>query len=135
MKTILIVDDEFGLADALSDLLADEGYRVLSAANGKDGLAWLEKDHSDLALIDVMMPILDGHGMLRIMRSTAAYKSIPVILMSAAPKSAATSNSENAHEISAFLRKPFDLQTLLHTLARVIGPGDQRSHEALSTTT
>ncbi len=123
MKTILIVDDEFGLADALSDLLADEGYRVLSAANGKDGLARLEKDHSDLALIDVMMPILDGQGMLRIMRSTAAYKSIPVILMSAAPKSA-----ENAHEISAFLRKPFDLQTLLDTLARVIGPGDQRSH-------
>ena len=125
MKTILIVDDEFGIVEALASLLEDEGYRVVTAANGEDGLARLENEQPNLVLIDLMMPIVDGQEMLRIMRSTSAYESIPVIVMSAAPKSGAVMRSEKAHEISAFLRKPFDLQTLLDTLVPLIGPGEQ----------
>ncbi len=125
MKTILIVDDEFGIVEALASLLEDEGYRVVTAANGEDGLARLENEQPNLVLIDLMMPIVDGQEMLRIMRSTSAYESVPVIVMSAAPKSGAVLRSEKAHEISAFLRKPFDLQTLLDTLVPLIGPGEQ----------
>jgi CheY-like chemotaxis protein len=125
MKTILIVDDEFGIVEALASLLEDEGYRVVTAANGEDGLARLRKEQPNLVLIDLMMPIIDGQEMLRIMRSTPTHASIPVIVMSAAPKSTAVLKSEKAREISAFLRKPFDLQTLLDTIAPLIGPGEQ----------
>jgi CheY-like chemotaxis protein len=127
MKTILIVDDEFGIVEALASLLEDEGYRVVTAANGEDGMARLENEQPNLVLIDLMMPVVDGQEMLRIMRSTSAYESIPVIVMSAAPKSGAVLKSEKAHEISAFLRKPFDLQTLLDTLVPLIGPGQPMS--------
>ena len=125
MKTILIVDDEFGIVEALASLLEDEGYRVVTAANGEDGLARLDKEQPNLVLIDLMMPIIDGQEMLRIIRSTPAHESTPVIVMSAAPKSAAVLKSERAHEISAFLRKPFDLQTLLDTLVPLIGPAEE----------
>lgn len=127
MKTILIVDDEFGIVDALVGLFEDEGYRVVSAANGQEGLVQLEKERPNMALIDWMMPILNGEEMLRTMRSTAAFKSIPVILMSAAPQSAATSKSEMAGEFSAFLRKPFDWKELLDSVVQLIGPGEHRS--------
>ncbi len=54
MATVLVVDDEFGIVDVLETILADEGYRVLTACNGKQGLVRLS------ALLDFMMPILGG---------------------------------------------------------------------------
>jgi len=69
MKTIVIVDDEFGLADVLTSTLSDIGYRALSAANGKQGLEIMAEHPPDLVLLDYMMPLLDGAGVLKAMRA------------------------------------------------------------------
>lgn len=69
MATILVVDDEFAIVDLLEMVLVDEGYHVLTAANGRQGLERLAgQPRPDLVLSDYMMPILDGAGMLRTMR-------------------------------------------------------------------
>ena len=60
MKTVLVVDDEFAVAELLSDLLTDEGYHVVTAAGGKEGLARLRSAKPDLVLLDFMMPSLTG---------------------------------------------------------------------------
>ena len=58
MPTVLVVDDEFGIVDVLETVLTDEGYRVLTACNGKQGLERLVTEKPDVVLLDFMMPIL-----------------------------------------------------------------------------
>ena len=65
MATVLVVDDEFGIAELIQDLLGDEGHRVLTASNGRQGLEALMQERPDLVFLDYMMPVLDGAGVLR----------------------------------------------------------------------
>ena len=55
-KTVLLIDDEQGLLEALEDALVHEGYRVLKATTGEEALAVLKVEHVDLATVDVMLP-------------------------------------------------------------------------------
>ena len=120
MKTIVIVDDEFGLADVLASTLSDIGFRVLSAANGKQGLEIMVEHPPDLVLLDYMMPLLDGAGVLKAMRADPKLAAVPVIMMTAVPESVVRAQ---CHGYTAFLRKPFDFQTLLKAVERAMaGP-------------
>ena len=82
MATVLVIDDEFGIVDVLETILTDEGYRVLTACNGKQGLVRLSEEKPEVILLDFMMPILGGGDMLRAMAAEPAYQRIPVIMMS-----------------------------------------------------
>jgi CheY-like chemotaxis protein len=128
MKTILVVDDEYALLDTLTELLQEEGYRVVSAANGRDGLARLQVEKPDLVLTDLMMPIANGRELVRGMRALAEHHSTPVIMMSATTKEAALSDDRGELEVSAFLRKPFPWQKLREVIIRLIGEGTRRSN-------
>ncbi len=125
MKTILVVDDEYAIADILVDVLGDEGYRVLSAANGKEGLARLEAESQvDLLILDAMMPVLDGKSTLQRLRADARYQALPVLLMSAAASIADELAALPDCKVSAFLHKPFALDRLLSLVQQLIGPGE-----------
>ncbi|ACA19497.1 response regulator receiver protein [Methylobacterium sp. 4-46] len=107
MATVLIVDDEFGIAELLDSVLTDEGHTVLTAANGRHGLARLAEARPDLILLDFMMPVMDGPAMLRALAEDAATARIPVVLMSSMPETAVR---ERCRGYTAFLRKPFRLK-------------------------
>ena len=77
MATVLVVDDEFGIVDVIDTILTDEGYRVLSACNGKQGLARLAEEKPDMVLLDFMMPILGGAEMLRVMAAEFGLSAHP----------------------------------------------------------
>jgi CheY-like chemotaxis protein len=117
MPTVLVVDDEFGIVDVLETILTDEGYRVLTACNGKQGLVRLSEENPDIILLDLMMPILSGSGMLRAMASEPAYQRIPVIMMSGLSEE---SVAERCKGYAAFLHKPFRAAAVLSTVARVL---------------
>jgi len=121
MKTILVVEDEFAIADMLSASLEDEGYRVVLASNGREGLLRLADTqiHADLVLCDVMMPVLDGREMRKTMKADPALKDIPVVLMSAAEEASTTNGI-----VGPFLSKPFDLENLLKIIEEQIGKPD-----------
>lgn len=121
-KTILLVDDEFGIVETLKDLLESEGFKVVCAANGKDALARLATLRPDLAVVDVMMPVMNGIEMLRAMRATRELKNLPVLLMSAVPRSIATQGAESLPTYGwSFIRKPFDFADLLEAISQMIG--------------
>jgi DNA-binding response OmpR family regulator len=122
MKTILIVDDEHGIVDALSEVLRDEGLHVVSAPNGLLGLQKLAHARVDAVILDLMMPILDGKAMLQRMRASTAHATIPVILMSAVPEAVAFAAPVQPPPYDAFLRKPFDLDELLAVLMQLLDP-------------
>jgi CheY-like chemotaxis protein len=126
MKTILVVDDEFALVESLADLLEDAGYRVVSAANGKDGFERAEKEKPDLIVTDFMMPIADGMELIRSVRSSPACRNMPVVMMTATSKHVALSSQSKADtpRVNAFLKKPFQVDDLLDIIEDLIGKGD-----------
>jgi CheY-like chemotaxis protein len=120
MRTVLVVDDEFGVAEVIEAILEDEGYRVLTAVNGRQGLVRLAENRPDLVLLDMMMPILDGPAMLKAMKAEPQFADIPVVMMSSLdPRSV---DAECSGYV-AFLRKPFRAAAVTDLVARLIGPG------------
>lgn len=119
MATILIVDDEFGLAEVLEGILGDAGHRVLRAANGQLGLALLRAERIDLVLLDFMMPVLDGPGLLAVLLADEALRRIPVIMMSAVPEATLRAQTSGYR---AFLRKPFTTDQLHRALEQLLPP-------------
>jgi CheY-like chemotaxis protein len=115
MALVLIVEDEFAIADMLEMALTDEGYRVVLAANGRQGLDRLaEGPLPDLVISDYMMPVLDGVGFLRAMQSSEAQRHIPFIVMSSMPEA---NVCELISGYIAFVRKPFQLAALVRLVA------------------
>lgn len=118
MKSILVVDDEFGLADVLAATLSDIGYDVRTAANGVQGLELMEAKAPDSAILDYMMPLLDGPGFLEAMRANPRFAGTPVVMMSAMQESVV---SERCRGYATFLRKPFDFEAVLGAVQRALG--------------
>lgn len=80
-KKILVVEDDISLLNVLSERLTEEGFSVLKAITGEEGLDLAIKNHPDLILLDIVMPKMDGISMLRKLRSDAWGKKALVILL------------------------------------------------------
>ena len=82
-KRVLIVDDEADIREAMADYLEQNGYRVSQAADGAEGLELAIKDKPDVILLDLMMPVMDGHAMLDKLRQDPWGRNAKVVIMSA----------------------------------------------------
>jgi DNA-binding NtrC family response regulator len=111
MANILVVDDELGIRDLLSEILNDEGHNVELAENAAQARAARSRTRPDLVLLDIWMPDTDGVTLLKEW-STAGLLSMPVIMMSG---HATIETAVEATKIGAqsFLEKPITLQKLL----------------------
>jgi len=121
---ILVVDDDPDILDAVCDVLAGEGYRVVRARHGREALAQVAVERPDLILLDLMMPEMDGLAFARALRADGREPAIPVVVISA------DANPEHAAAVGArsFLPKPFDIEALLSAV-RSAGGGPE-SHGA-----
>ncbi len=117
-KRVLIVDDEFGLAEVVADMLSERGHEVDLAINGEAALARMAQRKPDLVLLDVMMPVLDGPGLLRRMRGEPELAAIPVVLMTAIPHSI-PANLALQHQ--GVLIKPFTPDALMAAVEPLLG--------------
>jgi CheY-like chemotaxis protein len=121
-KRVLLVDDEMSSAEVLGLVLAQEGFSVTLAGDGRQALARVAEAAPDLLITDFMMPVVNGAELVRALRGMPGYQQLPVLLMSGAPESAL-----RPYEVSyqAFLRKPFGLDEFLDTVRRLV-PGTSR---------
>jgi CheY-like chemotaxis protein len=113
---VLIVDDEFGLADVLASLLLEYEYEASVVINGKLALASLAARAADLVLTDLMMPVMDGPELIKHMRGDARFAAIPIVLMTALPEAIPTGDAQ----YDAVLVKPFPFAKLLDVLRTLI---------------
>jgi CheY-like chemotaxis protein len=111
-QSILIVDDEFGLAEMLREMLRESGFEVTLAINGRLALEILEEGTVDLVLTDMMMPVMDGAELAAAMRGDAKHRDTPIIMMTSLPTARLSSESL----FDAVLRKPFTPDVLLETI-------------------
>lgn len=109
MKTVLVVDDELDIAEAVKAILEEESYKVVTCGNGRDALKCLDETKPDLAIVDIMMPVMNGYETIKAIRQRADYQSLPILLMSAIVPTV----KAKAYEWAGFLRKPFSLNELL----------------------
>lgn len=116
-KTILIVDDEFGVLEVLEFILSDAGFTVVSALNGQEAVALLKENRPDLAIVDFMMPILDGNGVIKAIRADKRLRKIPIILASALPEKTIR---ERCDGYTTFLRKPYRTEQLMEEISTLL---------------
>ncbi|HEX3902296.1 MAG TPA: response regulator [Polyangia bacterium] len=116
-RTVLVVDDDASIRESLADLLGDEGYRVKTATNGAEALGLLRPPaelRPCVILLDLMMPIMNGHQFYAEQQRDPALASIPIVVISA--------DSNVAEKAPAFggeyLSKPVRLETVLGVLDR-----------------
>jgi CheY-like chemotaxis protein len=117
MQTVLIVDDEFGVAEVLQSILEDEGYRVVTAINGKQGLTRFAEATPDLVMLDYMMPIMDGTKTLAAIRLLDRGATLPIIMMSSLDEATVR---DTATQYTEFLRKPFRAAVVVALVAKLL---------------
>lgn len=116
MTTILIVEDEFAIAELLRDTLSDEGYQVVVATDGREALELLASQQVDLILSDLMMPRMDGRTLIERLRADPRFAAIPVVVMSAGR----TGLEPRFDGFDAYVSKPFNLYSLLLTIDQLL---------------
>jgi DNA-binding response OmpR family regulator len=112
---ILVVDDEPDLIAVLRMGLQMEGFDVLEAADGVEGLKRAREDKPDLVVLDLMLPKMDGYQVCRSLKFDPRYKSLPILILSARP---GDQDRRLALEMGAddFIRKPYDLKDLVNRI-------------------
>lgn len=112
MAKLLIVDDEKQLVEMVQMRLEANGYEVLTAGDGQEGLQMAKTEKPDLIMLDVMMPKMDGYKVCGLLKNDARYKHIPIILFSARAQQEDTDIGKEAGA-DAYVTKPFDPPVLL----------------------
>jgi len=126
-ELILFIDDDRSVREMVAPALTEQGYRVLTAANGAEALGLLEQHEDEVRLVftDVVMPVMDGLEVLE--RLHTRRPDLPVVLMSGTFDLAKTPPPARA---AGFLTKPFRLEQLLAVIAEALRarrPGEERA--------
>lgn len=112
--SILLVDDDPNIRDALVENLTDEGYCVHAVGNGQEALDWLEGqvDPPGVVLLDLMMPVMDGHAFLAAREASPLLAGVPVVVISAS----CDWDGIDRNRVRACLPKPIALDRLLSAI-------------------
>lgn len=115
MKTILLIEDNLEVRENTSEILELAGYNVITAPNGKIGVEHAQKDKPDLIICDIMMPELDGYGVLHILNKKPETSGIPFIFLTAKTEKTDIRKGMNLGA-DDYLTKPFDDTDLLNAI-------------------
>ena len=110
MNTILIVDDEYLIADILSFALEDEGFQTVVAGSGHKALDILDRERPDLIITDFMMPGMTGLELAESIKARAMHALTPIMLMSGAQ---AYMGAERPDLFDEVIEKPFDIDQVI----------------------
>lgn len=118
---ILVVDDDPGIRALCGAVLRADGFEVMEAADGREGLARAVSNPPDLVLLDISMPILDGFGTAVALRSNEPTRGVPLVFISGEE---ALEVEGHAYDVGAlgFLAKPFEPEALSAFVQRVLEP-------------
>ena len=129
MFSILAVEDDHSTRKLLQAVLFGNGYNVLTACNGAEALDVLEKNHVDLMIIDVMMPVMDGYELTKTLREGGSQ--IPMLMLSA-KQNVSDVKQGFIVGIDDYMTKPFDLEELLLRIKALLRRAKIASEQKIS---
>lgn len=129
MFSILAVEDDHSTRKLLQAVLFGNGYKVLTACNGAEALDVLEKNHVDLMIIDVMMPVMDGYELTKTLREGGSQ--IPMLMLSA-KQNVSDVKQGFIVGIDDYMTKPFDLEELLLRIKALLRRAKIASEQKIS---
>lgn len=129
MTTILIVDDEYLIADILSFALEDDGYLTVTAGSGLKALGILERERPQLIITDYMMPGMNGIELAEAVRSNQSLEQIPIVLMSGAQSHLGIARPDL---FSKVFDKPFEISAVLKAVRALLSSGEGVQSEAVT---
>lgn len=114
-KKVLLIEDNAGMRENTAEILQLANYKVITAVNGKEGIAMAQREEPDLIICDIMMPVLDGYGVLHMLSKDDKTASIPFIFLTA---KADRTDFRKGMEMGAddYITKPFDDIELLNAI-------------------
>ena len=127
VKLLLAEDDEFS-RDMLVRRLERQGFEMIAAADGREALLAARQHHPDLIIMDLDMPILDGRGAMRALKSDPHTFKIPIIVLTAHADPADVAEAL-AHDCACYETKPIVLRRLLERIQEVLGPAPAAATE------
>ena len=115
MKNILIIEDNEDIRENVAEILSLSDYKVITASNGKEGIESAQKNRPDLIICDIMMPGVDGYGVLHVLHKTPETQNIPFIFLTSKSE---RSDFRAAMELGAddYITKPFSGNELLNAI-------------------
>lgn len=119
-RTILAVDDSPSIRLMLSFTLRENGYRVIEAQDGRDGLAKLQGENVDMVITDLNMPNLDGIGLVKGVRENPSSRFTPIIMLTTESQDLRKQEARVAGA-TGWITKPFRPEQLLAVVKKVIG--------------
>lgn len=118
--TVLVIDDADEMREYLALLLEDYGFRILDAANGKDGMAILKDNAVDIIMLDLIMPVMSGEEFLTIKQESSALADIPTIVITA-NEDMQTAMSCIQNGACSYITKPYDMDYVIQQIHVCLG--------------
>jgi DNA-binding response OmpR family regulator len=123
---ILIIDDDPDIVDALYVLLEGEGYDVVSAGDGEEGLARIKEENPDLIILDLLMPKLDGYGVCKTLQDPrwSKWKDIPILILTSVREEASQRRYEletgMRMDVDDYVEKPIDPDVVMTRVRKIL---------------
>ena len=124
VPVVLIIDDDPDIVNLAEIVLTDQGYKVQTALNGRQGMVAAFTSPPDLILMDVNMPGRDGLTLLKDIRSQPDMANLPVIMLTGSSRPEVVSSAIHS-KVNDFLLKPFDLDTLVERVTKWLPPPEK----------
>ena len=112
MPKILVVDDDHVFIELMRTLLKSNGYEVITAGEGREGLGKTRTERPDLIILDVVMPVMDGYTMLKEVRKDEQIKNTPIIFCTGKAQKDYIQLSQGM-DVDLYMTKPVDSTSLL----------------------
>ena len=119
-RTIVYVEDDEDMIGLVKLILEREGFHVVGAISGREGIEIIKKELPDLVLLDLMSPEIDGWNVLQQLRSNEATKEIPVIVLTAKAQSIDRVLGLHIAKVNDYISKPFKPQELVDCISKVL---------------
>jgi CheY-like chemotaxis protein len=120
-RKVLVADDEQAITELVAFALEIEGYQVIQAPDGLEALRLVKEEQPNLAMVDIMMPGMDGREVSRRIKENPETANIPVLLFSAAPNP-----DISEAKADGFMPKPFDVNQLVEAVRQYIRKGSPK---------
>jgi len=122
-KTILCIDDDPEIITLMRLIFRTQGFRLVGAVSGPEGLETMRRVKPDVVLLDLMMPGMSGWEVYRRMRADEELREIPVVIVTVRAQKIERTLGLHVFGVDDYITKPFEIQELVQSVCRVLGVG------------